>query len=142
MKNKMHVNFVSLSLQWKENWHAGIKCASADWPLSTIKAKPTNDNEQNKYIVIFSPETRNYSWVDMLLVKSIHEFPQPIAYETYHEGLKMVQDLTIARQFIMQKLAVEMLYIINQFHLNVCFWWCYFPLLHFLFSVISTYVLI
>ncbi|AES92672.1 histone-lysine N-methyltransferase SUVR5-like protein [Medicago truncatula] len=104
--------------KWKENWHAGIKCASADWPLSTIKAKPTNDNEQNKYIVIFSPETRNYSWVDMLLVKSIHEFPQPIAYETYHEGLKMVQDLTIARQFIMQKLAVEMLYIINQFHLN------------------------
>lgn len=136
---------VSLSLQWEGKWNAGIKCAMADWPLSIVKAKPTHVDEQSKCFVIFSPETRSFSWVDMLLVQSIDKFPQPIAYKTYQEGLQMVQDLGIARQFIMQKLAVEMLYMVDQLHLNVCFWWCYFPLLHtpififFIFFVISTY---
>jgi len=95
-----------------------------------VKAKPTND-KQNKCLVIFSPESGNYSWVDMVLVQSIDEFPEPIAYKTYQEGLKMVQDLGVVRRFIMQKLAVEMLYIVDQLHLkDVCFWWCYFPFLH------------
>jgi hypothetical protein len=94
-----------------------------------VKDKPTND-KQNKCLVIFSPEAGNYSWVEVILVQSIDEFPKPIPYKTYQEGLKMVQDLGIARWFIMQKLAVEMLYMVDQLHLNVCFWWCYFALLH------------
>lgn len=57
----------------------------------------------------------------MMLVCSINEFPQPIAYETHHEGLKMVKDLTVARRFMMQKLAVGMLNIIDQFHLDVSY---------------------
>lgn len=86
--------------------------------MSTLKAKPTHDRK--KYFVVFFPHTRNYSWADMLLVRSINEFPQPIAYKTHKVGLKMVKDLTVARRFIMQKLAVGMLNIVDQFHTEVC----------------------
>lgn len=55
----------------------------------------------------------------MLLVRSINEFPHPIAYKTHKVGLKMVKDLTIARRYIMQKLAVAMLNVIDQFHSEV-----------------------
>ncbi|XP_021900764.1 histone-lysine N-methyltransferase SUVR5-like, partial [Carica papaya] len=54
----------------------------------------------------------------MLLVRSINELPEPIAYRTHKIGLKMVKDLTVARRYIMQKLAVGMLNIIDQFHLE------------------------
>ena len=103
--------------QWRGKWQAGIRCARADWPLSTLRAKPTHDRKQ--YFVIFFPHTRNYSWADMLLVRSINEYPQPIAYKTHLAGLKMVKDLTVARRFIMQKLVVGMLNIIDQFHSDV-----------------------
>ncbi|XP_028051591.1 histone-lysine N-methyltransferase SUVR5-like [Camellia sinensis] len=35
-----------------------------------------------KYLVIFFPRKRNYSWADVLLVRPINEFPEPIAYRT------------------------------------------------------------
>lgn len=57
----------------------------------------------------------------MLLVRSINEFPQPIAYRTHKVGLKMVKDLSVARRYIMQKLSVGMLNIVDQFHSEVCF---------------------
>ncbi|KAL2333658.1 hypothetical protein Fmac_014871 [Flemingia macrophylla] len=107
---------VALWVKWRGNWQAGIKCARADWPLSTLKAKPTHGRK--KYFVIFFPHTRNYSWADMLLVRSIYEFPLPIAYKTHEEGLKMVKDLTVARRFIMQKLAIGVLGIVDQLHPN------------------------
>lgn len=91
-----------------------------------MKAKPTHDRK--KYFVIFFPHTRNYSWADMLLVRSINEFPQPIAYRTHKIGLKMVKDLNVARRFIMQKLAVGMLNIVDQFHSEVYFYACLFLL--------------
>ncbi|XP_031270722.1 histone-lysine N-methyltransferase SUVR5 isoform X6 [Pistacia vera] len=109
-----HDECVALWVKWRGKWQAGIRCARADWPLSTLKAKPTHDRK--KYFVIFFPHTRNYSWADMLLVQSINEFPQPIAYRTHKVGLKMVKDLTVARRYIMQKLAVGMLNIVDQFH--------------------------
>ncbi|GFZ18629.1 histone-lysine N-methyltransferase SUVR5 [Actinidia rufa] len=99
-------------LIWRGKWQAGIRCARADWPLSTVKAKPTHDRK--KYLVIFFPRTRNYSWADVLLVRPISEYPDPIAYRTYKLGVKMVKDLTLARRYIMQKLAVGMLNIIDQ----------------------------
>lgn len=105
---------VALWVKWRGKWQAGIRCARADWPLSTLKAKPTHDRK--KYFVIFFPHTRNYSWADMLLVRSIDEFPQPIAYRTHNVGVEMVKDLTVAQRFIMQKLAVSMLNIIDQLH--------------------------
>lgn len=105
---------VALWVKWRGKWQAGIRCSRADWPLSTLRAKPTHDRK--KYIVVFFPHTRNYSWADMLLVRSIDDFPHPIAYKTHEVGLKMVKDLTVARRFIMQKLAVGMLNIIDQFH--------------------------
>ncbi|KAM6564508.1 hypothetical protein CsatB_024506 [Cannabis sativa] len=105
---------VALWVKWRGKWQAGIRCARADWPLSTLRAKPTHDRKQ--YFVIFFPHTRNYSWADMLLVRSISEYPQPIAYKSHKIGLKMVKDLTVARRFIMQKLAVAMLNIVDQFH--------------------------
>jgi len=55
----------------------------------------------------------------MLLVRSIDEYPHPVAYKTHQVGLKLVKDLTAARRFIMQKLVVGMLNIVDQFHLNV-----------------------
>ncbi|KAH7846567.1 hypothetical protein Vadar_015622 [Vaccinium darrowii] len=105
---------VAVWVKWRGKWQAGIKCARADWPLPTLKAKPTHDRK--KYLVIFFPRTRNYSWADVLLVRPIHEFPDPIAYRSHKVGVKMVQDLTLARRFIMQKLAVGMLNIIDQLH--------------------------
>ncbi|XP_027345403.1 histone-lysine N-methyltransferase SUVR5-like [Abrus precatorius] len=105
---------LALWVKWKGKWQAAIKCARADWPLSTLKAKPTH--HQKKYFVIFFPHTMNYSWADMLLVRSINEFPQAIAYETHQAGLKMVKDLTIARRFVMQKLAIGVLTIVDQLH--------------------------
>lgn len=120
-KNARYANvlfyWILCLVQWRGKWQAGIRCARADWPLSTLKAKPTHDRK--KYFVIFFPHTRNYSWADMMLVCSIHEFPQPIAYKTHQLGLKMVKDLTVARRFIMQKLAVGMLNIVDQIHLDV-----------------------
>lgn len=109
-----HDESVALWVKWRGKWQAGIRCARADWPLSTLKAKPTHDRK--KYFVIFFPHTRNYSWADMLLVRSIDEFPEPNAYRTHKIGLKMVKDLNVARRFIMQKLAVGMLNIVDQFH--------------------------
>ncbi|XP_057984320.1 histone-lysine N-methyltransferase SUVR5 isoform X2 [Hevea brasiliensis] len=109
-----HDESVALWVKWRGKWQAGIRCAREDWPLSTLRAKPTHDRK--KYFVIFFPHTRNYSWADMLLVRPINEFPQPIAYRTHKIGLKMVKDLNVARRFIMQKLAVGMLNIVDQFH--------------------------
>lgn len=107
---------VALWVKWRGKWQAGIRCARADWPLSTLKAKPTH--ERKKYFVVFFPHTRNYSWADALLVRSIEEFPQPIAYKSHKAGLKLVEDVKVARRFIMKKLAVGMLNIIDQFHLE------------------------
>ncbi|XP_022132629.1 histone-lysine N-methyltransferase SUVR5 isoform X2 [Momordica charantia] len=107
---------VALWVKWRGKWQAGIRCARADWPLSTLKAKPTHDRK--KYFVVFFPHTRNYSWADALLVRSIEEFPQPIAYKSHKAGLKLVEDVKVARRFIMKKLAVGMLNIIDQFHLE------------------------
>ncbi|CAL0312760.1 unnamed protein product [Lupinus luteus] len=107
---------LALWVKWRGMWQVGIRCARADWPLSTLKAKPTHDRK--KYFVIFFPKTRNYSWADMMLVRSINDFPHPIAYKTHQAGLKTVKDLTVARRFIMQKLAVGMLNIVDQLHSN------------------------
>lgn len=107
---------VALWVKCRGKWQAGIRCARADWPLSTLKAKPTHDRK--KYFVIFFPHTKIYSWADMLLVRSIDEFPHPIVYKNHQVGLKLVKDLTVPRRFIMQKLAVGMLNIIDQFHFN------------------------
>ncbi|KAL3525757.1 hypothetical protein ACH5RR_014129 [Cinchona calisaya] len=101
-------------VKWRGKWQAGIRCARADWPLSTLKAKPTHDRK--KYLVIFFPRTRNYSWADELLVRPINEFPVPIVYKTHKVGVKMVKDLTLAHRFVMQKLAVGMLSILDQLH--------------------------
>ncbi|XP_065874017.1 histone-lysine N-methyltransferase SUVR5-like [Euphorbia lathyris] len=109
-----HDESVALWVKWRGKWQAGIRCARSDWPLSTLKAKPTHDRK--KYFVVFFPHTRNYSWADMMLVRSIYEFPQPNACRTHKIGLKMVKDLNIARRFIMKKLAVGMLNIVVQFH--------------------------
>lgn len=107
---------VALWVKWRGKWQAGIRCSRADWPLSTLKAKPTHDRK--KYVVIFFPHTRIYSWADILLVCPINKFPQPIAHKTHNVGLEMVKDLTIARRFIMQKLAVGMLHISDQLHIE------------------------
>ena len=68
----------------------------------------------------------------MLLVRSINEYPHPIAYKTHQVGLKMVKDLTVARRFIMQKLVVGLLNMVDQFHFNVCGDSISFSPLHFL----------
>ncbi|KAJ6288538.1 hypothetical protein OIU76_024511 [Salix suchowensis] len=109
-----HDECVALWVKWRGKWQAGIRCARADWPLSTLRAKPTHDRKQ--YFVIFFPHTRNYSWADMMYVLPIDEFPEPIAYRTHKIGLNLVKDLNVARRFIMKKLAVAMLNIVDQFH--------------------------
>ncbi|XP_068654250.1 histone-lysine N-methyltransferase SUVR5 [Aristolochia californica] len=105
---------VALWVKWRGKWQAGIRCARADWPLSTVKAKPTHGRK--KYFVVFFPNTRTHSWADMLLVRSISDLPEPLAYGTHFSGLEMVKDLTTPRRYIMQKLAVSMLNVSDQLH--------------------------
>ncbi|KAI8004882.1 Histone-lysine N-methyltransferase SUVR5 [Camellia lanceoleosa] len=90
----LFLNVVALLIKWRGKWQAAIKCARADWPLSTVKAKPTHDRK--KYLAIFFPRKRNYSWADVLLIRPINEFPEPVAYRTHKVGMKMVKDLTFA----------------------------------------------
>ncbi|XP_010531200.1 PREDICTED: histone-lysine N-methyltransferase SUVR5 isoform X2 [Tarenaya hassleriana] len=108
---------IALWVKWRGIWQAGIRCSRADWPLATLRGKPTHDRK--KYFVIFFPHTKNYSWADMQLVRSIEEFPEPIAYKSHRVGLKMVKDLTAARRYIMRKLAVGILNIVDQFYSEV-----------------------
>ncbi|KAK4791272.1 hypothetical protein SAY86_031685 [Trapa natans] len=107
---------VALWVKWRGRWQVGIRCSRADWPLSTVRGKPTHDRK--KYFVIFFPHTRNYSWADTLLVRPISDYPHPIAYRTHKSGLKLVRDLTVARRYIMKKVAIGMLNIIDQFHME------------------------
>ncbi|KAG9440863.1 hypothetical protein H6P81_021028 [Aristolochia fimbriata] len=105
---------VALWVKWRGKWQAGIRCARADWPMATVKAKPTHGRK--KYFVVFFPNTRTHSWADMLLVRPISDLPEPLAYGTHSSGLEMVKDLTTPHRYIMQKLAVSMLNVSDQLH--------------------------
>ncbi|CAN8287794.1 unnamed protein product [Cochlearia groenlandica] len=108
---------IALWVKWRGKWQAGIRCAIADCPLSTLRGKPTHDRKE--YFVVFFPHTKNYSWADMQLVRSIDELPDPIAYKSHKIGVKLVRDLTAARRYIMRKLTVRMFKIVDQFHSEV-----------------------
>uniref|UniRef100_A0ACD5W8E4 Uncharacterized protein n=1 Tax=Avena sativa TaxID=4498 RepID=A0ACD5W8E4_AVESA len=101
-------------VKWRGKWQTGIQCCRVDYPLSTLKAKPTIDRKS--YIVVFFPRTRTYSWVDMLLVLPIDEYPVPLVNGTHHKWRKLVKDLSVPRQFIMQKLAISMLNFCDELH--------------------------
>lgn len=105
---------VALWVKWRGKWQTGFQCPRIDCPLPTLRAKPTH--ERKKYIAIFFPRTRTYSWADILLVQPINEFPEPLASGTHRRWRKLVKDLTTPRRFIMQKLAVAMLNISDQLH--------------------------
>ncbi|XP_076921428.1 histone-lysine N-methyltransferase SUVR5-like [Bidens hawaiensis] len=99
-------------VKWRGKWQAGIRCARSDWPLLTVRAKPRHDRKQ--YLVIFFPRKRNYSWADVLLLRPINEYPEPIAYRSHNAAVKVVKDLTVARRYIIQKIAVSMINTIEQ----------------------------
>ncbi|KAI0523621.1 hypothetical protein KFK09_006017 [Dendrobium nobile] len=103
-----------LWIKWRGKWQTGFRCPTVDCPLSTLRAKPTH--ERKKYVSIFFPRTKTYSWVDMLLVCPIEEFPEPLAYGTHCSWRKLVKDLSTPRRYIMQKLAIAMLNISDQLH--------------------------
>ncbi|KAI3957504.1 hypothetical protein MKX01_001863 [Papaver californicum] len=105
---------VALWVKWRGKWQAGIRCARADCPLSTLKARPTHERKQ--YFVVFFPQTRNYSWADTLLVRPIHELPEPIAHKSHSRGVAKVKDLSLPRRFIIQKLAISMVNVSDQLH--------------------------
>ncbi|GJM86594.1 hypothetical protein PR202_ga02465 [Eleusine coracana subsp. coracana] len=102
--------------QWRGKWQTGIRCCRADCPLPTLKAKPTHDRKS--YIVVFFPRTRTYSWVDMLLVLPIEESPLPLVNGTHRKWRKLVKDLSVPRRFIMQKIAISMLNLSDELHIE------------------------
>ncbi|CAA7404109.1 unnamed protein product [Spirodela intermedia] len=104
----------ALWVKWRGKWQTGIRCPRADHPLSTLKAKPTHGRK--KYVVVFFPNTRTYSWVDTQLIRSIDELPVPLACGTHYTWMAFVKDLTFQRRYVMQKLAVLMLDISDQLH--------------------------
>ncbi|KMT08530.1 hypothetical protein BVRB_6g138130 isoform A [Beta vulgaris subsp. vulgaris] len=108
---------LALWVKWRGKWQAGIKCERADWPLATVKAKPTHDRKS--YIVIFFPHKKHYSWADTLLVCAIDELPQPIAHRSHRVGVQLVEDLTVARRFIMKKIVIGVLNIVDQLPVQV-----------------------
>nr|XP_010906908.1 histone-lysine N-methyltransferase SUVR5 isoform X1 [Elaeis guineensis] len=105
---------VALWVKWRGKWQTGIRCPRADCPLSALKAKPTH--ERKRYVAVFFPRTRTYSWADMLLVRSIGESPEPLVNGNHRRWRKLVKDLTLPRRYIMQKLAFAMLNISDQLH--------------------------
>lgn len=131
--------------QWRGKWQTGIRCCRADCPLPTLRAKPTHDRKS--YVVVFFPRTKTYSWVDMLLVLPIEECPLPLVNGTHRKWRKLVKDLNIPRRLNMQNLAVFMINLIDELHIEVgsvliislrlwlqlltqficllgCSWWC------------------
>ncbi|KAG9159333.1 hypothetical protein Leryth_017963 [Lithospermum erythrorhizon] len=98
-------------------WQAAIRCAQPDWPLASLKAKPPHD--WKKYLLVFFPCMRNYSWVDVLLIRPIHEFPQPIAYKTHEMGIEMLKDSYLPRRFILLKLSLNLLNLLEQLNSEV-----------------------
>ncbi|KAJ1280652.1 hypothetical protein BS78_04G249300 [Paspalum vaginatum] len=107
---------VALWVKWRGKWQTGIRCCRVDCPLATLKAKPTIDRKS--YIVVFFPRTKTYSWVDMLLVLPIEECPLPLVNGTHRKWRKMVKDLSVPRRFIMQKLAISMLNLSDELHIE------------------------
>ena len=101
---------VALWVKWGGKWQAGIRCARADWPLSTLKARPTHDRKQ--YFFFLTPGF-------ILGLTCYLSDPLMSSLSLLHIGVikfglkKMVRDLTVARRYIMQKLAVGMLNIID-----------------------------
>lgn len=91
---------------------------AVEYPLTTVKAKPTIDRKN--YIVVFFPRTKSYSWVDMLLVLPIEECPSPLVNGTHRKWRKLVKDLGVPRRYIMQKLAISMLNLSDELHIEVC----------------------
>ncbi|KAL6911349.1 hypothetical protein ACP4OV_000154 [Aristida adscensionis] len=107
---------VALWVKWRGKWQTGIRCCRVDYPLPTLKAKPTHDRKS--YIVVFFPRTRTYSWVDMLLVLPIEQYPLPLVNGTHRKWRNLVKDLSVPRRFIMQKLAILMLNFIDELHIE------------------------
>ncbi|KAF0934919.1 hypothetical protein E2562_028912 [Oryza meyeriana var. granulata] len=107
---------VALWIKWRGKWQTGIQCFRVDCPLSTLKAKPTHGRKS--YIIVFFPRTRTYSWVDMLLVRPIDEYPLPLVNGTHRKWRKLVKDLSVPRRFIMQKLAISMLNFSDELHIE------------------------
>ncbi|CAN6280243.1 unnamed protein product [Urochloa humidicola] len=107
---------VALWVKWRGKWQTGIRCCRVDYPLTTVKAKPTHDRKS--YIVVFFPRTKTYSWVDMLLVAPIEESPSPLVNGTHRKWRKLVKDLSIPRRFIIQKLAISMLNLSDELHIE------------------------
>ena len=57
----------------------------------------------------------------MLLVLPIEECPLPLVNGTHRKWRKLVKDLNVPRRFIMQKLAISMLNLSDELHIEVGF---------------------
>lgn len=105
---------VAFWVKWRGMWQTGFQCPRVDCPLQTLRAKPTH--ERKKYIAVFFPRKRRYNWTDLHLILPISEYPQPLASGTHRKWRKLVEDLTMPRRYIIQKLAVAILNISDQLH--------------------------
>ncbi|XP_078441821.1 histone-lysine N-methyltransferase SUVR5 isoform X2 [Wolffia australiana] len=99
---------------WGGKWQTCIRCSRADYPLSSLKAKPKN--ERKSYLVVFFPDTRTYSWVDTQLLHPIDELPASLTCDSHDTWTALVRDLTLPRRCIIQKLALLMLDVSDQLH--------------------------
>lgn len=106
----------ALWVKWRGRWQPGIQCSSDDCPSETLRGKPTYERKQ--YIVVYFPHTRSHCWADSQLVCPITEKPEPLAYGTHASGFELVKDLCIPRRYMMQTLAVAMLDVSDQLHIE------------------------
>ncbi|KAL6631374.1 hypothetical protein ACP70R_028224 [Stipagrostis hirtigluma subsp. patula] len=86
-----------------------------------VKSGEENDRQgfgAVDYIVVFFPRTRTYSWVDMLLVLPIEQYPLPLVNGTHRKWRNLVKDLSVPRRFVMQKLAIAMLNLSDELHIE------------------------
>lgn len=81
-----------------------------------MRAKPTSEHKE--YIVVFFPHTNSHCWADSQFVCPITEKPEPLAYGTHESGFELVKDLCVPRWYMMQTIAVAMLDLSDQLHIE------------------------
>ncbi|GLJ05151.1 hypothetical protein SUGI_0012200 [Cryptomeria japonica] len=107
---------LALWVKWRGKWQAGIQCSMDDCPSTTVKAMPTYGRKT--YIVVYFPNSRSHFWTDSQLACTISEKPEPLAFGTHETGQELVKDLSIPRQYMLQKLAIDMLEASDQLHVE------------------------
>ncbi|XP_002986381.2 histone-lysine N-methyltransferase SUVR5 [Selaginella moellendorffii] len=98
---------IALWVKWRGKWRACIQCYPSDCSSATVRAMPTYSKKT--YVVVFFPNSRTYSWVDLEYACHITESPEPLAFGTHQSGRDAVENLDLPKHHMLRVLAANML---------------------------------